>query len=200
MNQIPQAKQKAVIYGRVSTNEIRQNIDNQIEPLKKFCESLGFELVKVYGDYVTGSTANRPQFQEMLKGAENREFDTILIWSLDRFSREGILNTLSYLKRLKEYKVGLRSLNESWLDTSDSGMGQLLLAIFSWVAEQERKRISDRVKAGLQKAKGTGKRGKDRKKRKNFGYLYRYIKLRQEQDQKKGIVRPIEHYQKTPNK
>jgi DNA invertase Pin-like site-specific DNA recombinase len=45
-------------------------------------------------------------------------------------------------------------LQESWLDTSDEGMGQLLIAIFSWIAKQERQRISERTKAGLSRENG----------------------------------------------
>ena len=49
--------------------------------------------------------------------------------------------------------MALKSLQESWLDTSDSGMGELMIAILSWVAKQERLRISERTKAGLKIAK-----------------------------------------------
>lgn len=185
---------KSVIYARVSTNEDRQDINNQIDPLKKFADSLGYNNIKVYYDYVSGGSSNRPQFQEMLKASDNKEFDIILIWALDRFSREGILNTLSYLRRLKENGVALKSLKESWLDTSESGMGQLLLAIFSWVAEQERIRLSERIKAGLSKADRVGKRGKDKKKRDNAGYLLRYLKLRQKKDEDNGIYKIEKHY------
>jgi len=53
-----------------------------------------------------------------------------------------------------------------------------LIAIFSWVAEQERKRISERTKAGLRNAKNVGKRGKDKHKRDNLGYKIRWSKKR----------------------
>ena len=95
---------------------------------------------------------------------------------MDRFSREGINNTLSYLKHLKNHKVSIRSYQEPWLDTSDTGMGELLISIFSWVAAMERKRISERTKAGLANAKNVGKRGKDKKKRDNLGYKLRWVK------------------------
>ena len=83
------------------------------------------------------------------------------------------MNTLSYLKRLKENGVYIKSLQEPW-DTRDEGMGNLLIAIFSWVAEQERRRISERTKEGLKKAKNVGKRGKDKKPRRKSGYYLRW--------------------------
>ena len=167
---------KCVIYVRCSTDEIKQDVNNQLEPLRKYAESLGWQVVKEYVDYASGGNSNRPQFQQMLSDAKKREFDVILIWALDRFSREGIPNTLSYLQTLKQHNVALKSLQESWLDTQDGGMGELLIAIFSWVAKQERIRISERVKAGLKGKKNVGKRGKDKKTRKKSGYLLRWSK------------------------
>ena len=116
----------------------------------------------------------------MLKNAKERKFDIILVWSLDRFSREGISNSLGYLEKLGNSGVALRSLQESWLDTSDQGMGKLLIAIMSWVAQQERQRISERTKAGLIRAKADGKSlgrpsgAKDKGRRKKSGYLLRW--------------------------
>ena len=165
---------RSVIYARVSTD--MQDVDNQIEKLKTMQKLENYMETGIYTDYVSGGSANRPQFQQMLKDARLRKFDVILVWSLDRFSREGISNTLSYLKQLKQHKVSLRSLQEPWLNTGDDGMGELLIAIFSWVAKQERIRISERTKAGLVKAKNVGKRGKDRKPRKKVGYYNRWVK------------------------
>lgn len=165
---------------RVSKNDESQNPENQREPLKKLAMSYGLEIVGEYIDYASGGNSNRPQFQQMLKDAKTREFDMILVWSLDRFSREGISNTLHYLEGLKRFRVALKSLQESWLDTSDEGMGELLIAIMSWVARQERERISERTKAGLLRAKANGKTlgrpngSKDKKRRKRSGYLLRW--------------------------
>lgn len=91
----------AVIYGRVSRDETKQNIQNQLLPLRKFAQCLDFTVIKEYTDHASGRNSNRPQFQQMLNDAKKREFDIILIWALDRFSREGILNTLSYLIGIK---------------------------------------------------------------------------------------------------
>jgi len=165
---------------RVSKNDESQTPKNQKEPLKKLAEMLGLEIIGEYTDMASGGDSNRPQFQRMLKNAKERKFEIILIWSLDRFSREGISNTLGYLEKLGNSGVALKSLQESWLDTSDQGMGKLLIAIMSWVAQQERQRISERTKAGLQRAKADGKLlgrpigAKDKGRRKKSGYLLRW--------------------------
>ena len=122
----------------------------------------------------------------MFNDANKRAFDLLLIWALDRFSREGISNTLGYLERLKRSGIAVKSLQETWLDTRDDGIGQLLLAIFSWVAGQERKRIRERTLAGLKRARESGKRlgrplgSKDKKVRRKSGYYMRWTKQRQQ--------------------
>jgi len=172
--------EKTALYLRVSKDDESQDPTNQLEPLLKLAESLDLEVIVKYIDTASGGSANRPEFQRMLKDARKHKFDMILVWSLDRFSREGIGNTLSYLKKLKQNRVGLKSLQESWLDTSDEGIGQLLIAIMSWVAEQERLRISERTKAGLTIARANGKKlgrpngSKDKARRKKLGYLLRW--------------------------
>ncbi len=170
---------KCVLYLRCSTDEIKQDINNQREPLIKLAQALDLEVIKEYIDYASGGNSNRPQFQQMLQDAKQHKFDIVLVWALDRFSREGILNTLSYLKTLKQNRVALKSLQESWLDTRDEGIGELLIAIFSWVANQEKKRISERIKAGLKGKQNVGKRGHDKKVRRKSGYLLRWQKDKQ---------------------
>ncbi len=165
---------------RVSKNDDSQTPENQREPLNKLASLLGLEVVGSYTDMASGGNSNRPQFQKMLKDAKERKFDIILVWDLSRFSREGISNTLHYLETLAMSGVGLKSVQESWLDTSDQGMGKLLIAIMSWMAQQERQRISERTKAGLARAKASGKKlgrqqgSKDKGRRKKSGYLLRW--------------------------
>ena len=170
------------IYVRVSKTDESQDPTNQLVPLRKFADTLGLEVVAEYEDHASGGSANRPKFQQMLKDAKQRKFDVILIWALDRFSREGISNTVAYIQTLKQSGVGLRSLKESWLDTTSEGMAELLIAIFSWVASQERKRISERTIAGLETAKANGKTlgrpngAKDKSRRRTSGYNLRWAK------------------------
>lgn len=152
---------KVALYARVSKDEASsdgrmQDPSNQLVPLRAFCKSMNWEISKEFVDYASGGNSNRPEFQKMLAEVRQRHFDLIFVWALDRFSREGMTNTLSYIRQLRDYKTALKSLQEPWLDTSQQGIADLLLGIFSWVAEQEKKRISDRTKAGLAKLKASG--------------------------------------------
>jgi len=173
---------KIALYCRVSKNDGSQDPANQLNPLRDYARALGGEIVQEYVDMASGSNGDRKEFLRMFNDADKHKFDLVLIWALDRLSREGISNTLGYLERLKRNGVALKSLQESWLDTRDEGIGQLLIAIFSWVAQQERKRIAERTRAGLDKARKNGKtlgrpKGKkDSKPRKTSGYNLRWQK------------------------
>ena len=94
----------------------------------------------------------------LLGDASQRRFDLVLFWSLDRFSREGVLETLHHLQRLAQYGVGYRSFTEQYLDSCGI-FKDAVLSILATIAKQERIRISKRVHAGLAKARKQGRIG-----------------------------------------
>jgi len=145
---------KIAIYARVSTQD--QHTDNQLDVLRKWAKDLGATEVLEYVDHASGGKSDRVQFQKMLSDAHTSRFTHLLIWALDRLSREGIIKLAGYLELLKGRGVRVRSFQESWLDTSGP-VSDLLIAIFAWVAQQERIRLGERVKAGLERAKKNGK-------------------------------------------
>jgi DNA invertase Pin-like site-specific DNA recombinase len=82
----------------------------------------------------------------------------VLFWSLDRFSREGVFETLQYLQRLTGYGVGYRSSTEQYLDSC--GMFRdAVISILAVIAKQERVRLSERTLAGLATARAQGRVG-----------------------------------------
>lgn len=148
---------KIAMYVRVSTNDGRQTVDNQTLPLREWAGRLGGAIVKEYIDEASGSKGDRKALSQLLEDAHRREFDVVLIWALDRLSREGIARMTVYLERLKGCGVRVLSHQEPWLDTAGP-VADLLIAIFGWVAQQERSRIRERVLAGLKIARAKGKR------------------------------------------
>lgn len=93
----------------------------------------------------------------MFEAAENRGFDILVFWSLDRFSREGIRKTISYLQQLDAIGVEFRSYTEPYLNTENELVSHILLAVMSYFAEYEAKKISRRTKAGFERAREEGK-------------------------------------------
>jgi len=64
---------------------------------------------------------------------------------------------MSYIKQLKDRGIWLKSMTESWLDTSQEGITDIVLAIMSWASAEERKKISERTKAGIARKRAEGK-------------------------------------------
>ena len=94
----------------------------------------------------------------MFDAASRREFDCFLFWSLDRFSREGVLETLQHLQRLTAYGVAYRSFTESYID-SLGPFRDVVISLLAALARQERIRLSERVTAGLARARKEGRIG-----------------------------------------
>lgn len=148
---------KIALYARVSSNGGQQDTENQLAPLREWASRLGGEIVAEYRDEASGSRADRVALTHLLEDAHRRRFDTLLIWALDRLSREGIARMTGYLEQLKTCGVRVLSYQEPWLSTQGP-VSDLLIAIFGWIAAQERSRIRERVLAGLGRAKRDGKR------------------------------------------
>jgi DNA invertase Pin-like site-specific DNA recombinase len=144
---------RAALYLRVSTKE--QTADNQERELRRWADRLGLEVVRVHADTASGARSDRAALAAVLAGAHRREFDVLLIWSLDRLSREGIGAMAGYMRQLRATGVRIMSHQEPWLDTGGH-VGELLEAFFAWIAQQERDRIGERVRAGQARARARG--------------------------------------------
>ncbi|OUJ71979.1 recombinase family protein [Hymenobacter crusticola] len=146
---------KAAIYARVSTRDKGQDNENQLRELRVFAERLGYTVYKEYTDQDSGSKAERPQFKQMFLDAHQRRFEVVLFWALDRFSREGVAETLSYLQNLSVSGVQFKSFTEQYLDSTGI-FKDAIIGILAAIAKQERVRLSERTKAGLARAKLKG--------------------------------------------
>jgi DNA invertase Pin-like site-specific DNA recombinase len=143
---------RAGVYARVSTDG--QETENQLLQMARFVESQGWER-RDFIDHQSGKTAQRPQLQALFSAAARREVDVVVFWSLDRFTREGALATLQHLALLGSYGVRFRSFTEPYLDSCGL-WGDAIVAILGTIAKQERVRIVERVKAGLEHARARG--------------------------------------------
>ena len=146
---------RTAIYARVSTNQGLQYVDNQLLLLREFCNRQGWTITQEYCDEKSGKNGDRENFKRLFQDASQRQFDMVLFYSLDRFSREGVLATLKYLEALTSYGVGYRSFTEAYLDSCGI-FKDAVISILSTVAKQERIRLSERVHAGLQRARAKG--------------------------------------------
>ena len=169
---------KAAIWARVSTDD--QECENQVRELCAFAERRGLEVARIYRSEQSGfSGAHRHALEQVLNDARAGHFTVLLVWALDRLSREGPLATLQLVDRLGRLDVQVVSLQEPWTEVGGE-LRDLLLALVGWVARYESQRRSERTRAGLKRAVAEGKRlgrppgSKDRKRRRRSGYFRRY--------------------------
>lgn len=148
-------KPRVAIYARVSTFEKGQDPETQLIQLREYVERREFELVDTFVDYASGKTENREQYQAMLQLVRKRKIDVVLVWRYDRFARstQALVNALSEFKSLG---VDFISYQEN-IDTT-TPQGELIFSIMASLAQFESALISNRVKAGMARAKAQGKR------------------------------------------
>lgn len=148
---------KVGIYARVSTMDRGQDVDNQLNQLKEYCRNKGYEIFNIYSDQITGTgRKKRPEFERMINDAKQRKFNILLVWAYDRFSRAG-LTDIQIILDIHSRGVKFVSYTEPFLDMS-SPTGELMLPFMAWISKQESRRMSERVKAGLIRARAEGKR------------------------------------------
>jgi DNA invertase Pin-like site-specific DNA recombinase len=145
------ATKPCAVYLRVSTD--RQTAENQLLEVRQLAVARGYEPI-VYEEVESAAKA-RPVLEAMLADVRAGRVGAVAVWALDRLHRSmtGAVNTVLELDRLG---VPCLSVREPWLDTSGP-VRPLLVAIFGWVAEQERARLIERTRAGLERARREGK-------------------------------------------
>lgn len=146
-----------IIYSRVSTAD--QETQNQTDQLRDFAVKNGWIIKDIITDVSSGgkSISERTGLNSVFERAHRRAFDILLFWSLDRLSREGSRKTIQYLAQLEEYGVSFHSFTESYL-SSMGPFSDCIISLLSTLAKQERIRISERTKAGLERTRKNGTR------------------------------------------
>ena len=149
---------KVAAYARVSTDKEDQinSLTNQREYFESYIKSKDdWEFVEVYFDEgITGTqTTKRKGFNRMINDCKNKKIDLILTKEVSRFARNTV-DTLNYTRMLKEYDVGIFFINDN-IDTRQND-GEFRLAIMASVAQEESRKISERVKWGQRRAMENG--------------------------------------------
>jgi len=144
---------KAVIYARVSTD--RQESMNQIAELREYAARQGWDIVREYVDEDVRGKDRKPQLEALLEGAHQRRFDVAIFWALDRLTRTGVKDAIDILHRLGSSGVDFVSFRESYL-TSLGPFRDMVVGILATIANVETVRMSERIKAGLARARADG--------------------------------------------
>ena len=143
------------IYVRVSTNDGKQTVENQIEPLKAYCENRKLPIWHIYVDEgISGAESSRPGLNKLMDDANRGQFDMVLVWKFDRLARS-VKHLLATLDEFRALGIDFISLTEA-VDTS-TPMGKMIFTVLAAVAELERSLIQERTAAGVARAAKAGR-------------------------------------------
>jgi len=167
-------QKKVAIYSRVSTEEQAKeglSVDAQIGKCKSFCDARDWKIFKIYKDAgFSAGTMNRPALELLLRDADEKKFDIILVYKIDRFSRK-LTDLILTLDSLKEKNINFTSVTEQ-IDTT-SAMGEAFFQIIGVFAQLERGMVKERVELAFEHKIKLG----EALFRAPFGYVYLNKKL-----------------------
>lgn len=144
---------RAAVYVRVSTFD--QEPENQLAELHRYALARGWQVTDYIDRGVSGARDSRPALDTLVGAAKRRKFDVLLVWRLDRLGRN-LRHLVLLLEELQALSIQFVSLAEGIDATTPAG--KLQMHILAAIAEFERARIAERVRAGLARVRQSGKR------------------------------------------
>ena len=138
---------RAVIYARYSSdNQTEASIEGQLRECMEFAEHAGIDVIKSYIDRaLSAKSDNRPEFQQMIKDSYKHAFDCIIVWKLDRFSRNRY-DSAHYKALLRKNGVKVVSAKEAIAEGSE---GILLESVLEGMAEYYSAELAEKVVRGM---------------------------------------------------
>lgn len=165
---------KVAIYSRVSTEEQAKeglSVDAQIDKCESYCKARGWEVFKVYKDAgFSAGSLDRPALELLLRDAQEKKFNIILVYKIDRFSRK-LKDLITILEDLKTKGINFTSVTEQ-IDTT-SAMGEAFFQIIGVFAQLERGMVKERVQLSFDRKINLG----EALYRAPLGYTYQNKKL-----------------------
>lgn len=155
---------KAVVYARCSTDEKRQNVENQLRELRRYCEAFGWRYDEVQ-EYESGYKGIQPKLQEVLEHIRRKKYDVFLVYSLDRFSRQAPSKVNRLLDAIVE-RDGCRFISrQEGIDSENELIWHAIRPLFTYFANVFSRNLSEKIKLGIhtKRTQGTYRGGRPRK-------------------------------------
>ena len=166
---------RCAIYSRCST--LDQTVENQIRELKEIAERKSLIVVSQFSDEAISGAKGRDQrkgFDQLIKGVVRKDFDLILVWSVDRLGRS-LQDLVSFLNEIHSVDCDLY-IHQSGIDTTTPS-GKIMFQMCGVFAEFERGMTSDRVKCGQERAKSQVKHiGRPFSLNEGLSHLIKYMR------------------------
>ncbi len=144
----------AVIYARYSSDsQTEQSIEGQLHVCEEYAKKNDYLIVDTYIDRaMTGTNDNRPAFRQMIKASAKKTFDFVIVYKLDRFSRNKFEMTM-HRHTLKENGVKLLSAMENIPDTPE---GIILESLLEGMNQYYSEELSQKVRRGMRETRQKG--------------------------------------------
>nr|WP_306796783.1 recombinase family protein [Clostridium sp. YIM B02551] len=148
---IEKVRKMVAIYCRVSTIEQAEegySIDEQQRLLMEWCKKMDYIVYKCYSDRgISGKDIkNRPALKEMLNDAEDKKFDMVISWKINRISRK-LADVLKIVDVLEQKNITFKSYSEPF--ETDTPAGKMQFQMMALIGEFERGTIAQNVKMGM---------------------------------------------------
>ena len=145
-----QTQTRVALYGRVSTNGVRQDPEMQLTEMRELCKARGWTIVAEYVDFMSGAVEARPQLNQLTIDARAGKFNCLLVWKLDRYARS-LKHLVNALAEYQSLNIAFVSLKDN-LDLSTAS-GRLMFQVIGAMAEFERELTIERVHSGIARAR-----------------------------------------------
>lgn len=155
---------QAVIYARCSTDESRQDVENQLKELRRYCDAYGWNYTEV-AEYCSGFKEPQPKLQVVLDQVRRKQYQAFLVFSLDRFSRQHPSKVNALLDQVV-YQYGCRFITlQEGLDSQNEMVWHVVRPLFAYFANIFSRNLSEKIRFGIKtkKAKGQYQGGRPRK-------------------------------------
>ena len=174
---------RCIIYARCSTDESKQDVEVQLKQLRDYCKNNNWEYDEI-SEYASGSKNTLPlKLQKVLDLITKRLYQVIIVYSMDRFSRQKPRVTEQMLNHITDCGCRFISIQEG-LDSNNEQMWFSMKGIWLYLANQFSVNLSKKVKLGMARAKEKGVHcgrpsgSKDKKQRSKKGYYKRTHKFK----------------------
>ena len=182
---------KVALYLRVSTSNDKhgQTTSNQLPELTAYCDRMGYEVVKVYEDEISGAKTRekRPAYNQLCEDAFLKKFDAVIAWDVSRFGRS-LKEFVSFLADMDDKGIGVVAVKNG-LDTSSS-TGRMMMKMIGCLEEWNREMLVERTRAGLARTRANGTK-LGRKKITNPKMTAQIISLRNENKSIRAIAKEV---------
>lgn len=146
---------RAIAYARCSTDELKQDVEVQLKELRRYCDAYGWQYDEV-SEYCSGYKGDQPQLNKVIEKIRLKHYDVMLVYSIDRFSREHPSKTDEILNRIVHlYKCRFISLAEG-VDSEDEVKWHIVRHLFTYFANMFSRNLSIKVKNGIKNKKDKG--------------------------------------------